>query len=86
MRDNILTTRFPIIRRAIGKNGSLEASGKLSGSRFVVDTQTNSTLSRFGGILPAQLGPFEKRVSTFRLYVDGRLVASKDFPYEVVHR
>lgn len=64
----------------------LQASGNLNGSRLVVDGQTNSTLSKFGGIVQVPFGPFDKRVSTFKLYVDGKLVASKDFPYGVVHR
>jgi uncharacterized protein (TIGR03437 family) len=67
-------------------NGFLEASGKLSTPRLVVDSQTNGTLSKFGGIVQVPFGPFDKRVSTFKLYVDGKLVASKDFPYGVVHR
>lgn len=67
-------------------NALLQASGNISGSRFVVDTQTNSSLSNFGGIVQVQFGPFDKRVSTFRLYVDGKLVASKDFQYGLVHR
>ena len=67
-------------------NALLQASGNLNGSRLVVDGQTNSTLSKFGGIVQVPFGPFDTRVSTFRLYVDGKLVASKDFPYGVVHR
>jgi hypothetical protein len=76
----------PTITPAASPNGLLEASGKLSGSRLVVDTQTNSALSKFGGIVQIPFGPFEKRVSTFKLYVDGKLVSSRDFPYAVVHR
>jgi hypothetical protein len=67
-------------------NALLQSSGNLNGSRLVVDGQTNSTLSKFGGIVQVPFGPFDKRVSTFKLYVDGKLVASKDFPYGVVHR
>jgi uncharacterized protein (TIGR03437 family) len=67
-------------------NALLQAFGNLNGSRLVVDGQTNSSLSKFGGIVQVPFGPFDKRVSTFKLYVDGKLVASKDFPYGVVHR
>ena len=67
-------------------NALLQTSGNLNGPRLVVDNQTNSALAKFGGIVQVPFGPFEKRVSTFKLYVDGKLVASKDFPYEVVHR
>jgi len=34
--------------------------------------------------IPAE--PFDKVISTFKLYVDGRLVASKDVPYRVSSR
>jgi hypothetical protein len=67
-------------------NALLQASGSLTVPRLVVDGQTNSALAKFGGIVQVPFGPFEKRVSTFKLYVDGKLVASKDFPYEVAHR
>jgi uncharacterized protein (TIGR03437 family) len=67
-------------------NGTLQISGKLSGARFVIDSQTNAALSRFGGFVQAPYGPFDKAVSTFKLYVDGRMVMSRDYPYTVVHR
>jgi uncharacterized protein (TIGR03437 family) len=67
-------------------NSSFQVSGKLSGSRFAVDNQTNSELSRFGGFVQVPYSSFPVPVSTFRLYVDGRLVASKDLPYLVFHR
>ena len=67
-------------------NGTLQVSGKLSGSRFLIDSQTNAALSKFGGFVQAPYGPFEKAVSTFKVYVDGRLVISRDYPYTVVHR
>jgi hypothetical protein len=65
------------------QNALLQVSGKLSGSRLVIDDQNNSTLARFGGLVWVPYGPFARRVSTFKLYVDGRLIASKDFPYVV---
>jgi hypothetical protein len=67
-------------------NASLQASGSLTGSRFAVDSQNNSTLSTFGGIIPIPYGPFELGVSTFSLYVDGKRVASKDLPYLLLQR
>ena len=67
-------------------NGTLQASGKLTGSRVTIDAQNNAVLSRFGGFLQMPLGPFDKAVSTFKLYVDGRQIASKDLPFRVVHR
>jgi hypothetical protein len=77
---------FPNMTSPASPNALLQASGSLAVPRLVVDSQTNSTLSRFGGIVQVPFGPFDKRVSTFKLYVDGRLVASKDFPHGVVHR
>jgi uncharacterized protein (TIGR03437 family) len=67
-------------------NGVLQVSGKLSGSHFAVDAQTNAALAAFGGFVQVPYGPFDKAVSTFRLYVDGKLVTSQDVPYTVVHR
>jgi hypothetical protein len=57
-----------------GPNAFLQVSGSLSGSRFAVDAQNNSPLSTFGGIVQLPYGPFAVGVSTFSLYVDGRLV------------
>jgi uncharacterized protein (TIGR03437 family) len=67
-------------------NAVFQVSGSLGGPRFAVDDQNNSALSPFGGVVPVQYGPFDVRVSTFKLYVDGRLIASKDLPYAVIHR
>ena len=67
-------------------NSSFQVSGILSGSRFVVDNETNSDLSLFGGFVQLPYGPFARQVSTFRLYVDGRLVALNDLRYVVFHR
>jgi hypothetical protein len=64
----------------------LQASGSLSGSRFAVDAQNNSSLSIFGGIIQVPYGPFDAGVSTFSLYVDGRLIASKGLPYLLSQR
>ena len=51
--------------------------------RLVIDGQTNAALSRFGGIVQVPLGPFDRNVSTFKMYVDGRLVTLNDYPYRV---
>jgi uncharacterized protein (TIGR03437 family) len=71
-------------------NGIFETSGSLAGlnggSHFVIDAQNNANLSKFGGFVQVPFGPFDRRVSTFKLYVDGKLVATKDVPYTVVHR
>ena len=51
------------------------------GSRFVIDGQSNANLSRFGGIVEVPLAHFPTRVSTFKLYVDGVQIASKNLTY-----
>jgi hypothetical protein len=71
----------PNTTTAASPNGSLQASGSISGSRFVVDGQNNTAFSTFGGIVQVPYGPFDVGVSTFSLYVDGRLIASKSLPY-----
>ena len=40
----------------------------------------------FGGIIQVPYGPFVAGVSTFSLYVDGRLIASKGLPYLLYQR
>jgi hypothetical protein len=56
------------------------------GSRFVIDAQNNRLFSTFGGIIQVPLGPFMTRVSTFKLYVDGVPVASKEINYVAPYR
>ena len=67
-------------------NVILQSTRSLSGSHFAIDAQNHAELSKFGGIIQVPYGPFDTRVSTFKLYVDGRLVATKNLPYTVVHR
>jgi hypothetical protein len=67
-------------------NAFLQASGNLSGSRFTVDNQNNSILSTFGGLVQVPYGPFEFGISTFSLYVDGRLIVSENLPYLLPQR
>ena len=67
-------------------NGFLQASGNLNGSRFSIDGQNNGTLASFGGFVQVPYGPFERGVSRFSLYVDRRLIASKELPYVLYQR
>jgi uncharacterized protein (TIGR03437 family) len=69
-----------------GPNGTVQSSGSITGSHFAIGPQNNADLSKFGGFVQAPYGPFDQLVSTFKLYVDGRLVAEKSLPYSVVHR
>ena len=76
----------PNTTAAASPNAVLQVSGSLSGSRFTIDAQNNSALSTFGGIVQIPYGPFAVGVSTFSLYVDGQLVASKGLPYLLSQR
>ena len=76
----------PTTTAGVSPNGLLQAAGSLTGSRFTIDNLNNSALSKFGGLVQVPYGPFATRISTFKLYVDGRLIASKELPYAVVHR
>ena len=83
------TQMLPTPNTTIGDanpNSVLQLSGSFSGSRFTIDAQNNSTLSTFGGIVQIPYGPFAVGVSTFSLYVDGRLIDSKGLPYLLVQR
>ena len=71
----------PNTTAAASPNTSAQVSGSLSGSHFAVDAQNNSSLSTFGGIVQVSYGPFDVGVSTFGLYVDGMVIASKGLPY-----
>jgi uncharacterized protein (TIGR03437 family) len=71
---------------ATSPNALLQLSGTIGKARLTIDGNTNAVLSRFGGIVQAPAGPFDTVISTFKLYVDGRLVASKDVPYRVSSR
>jgi uncharacterized protein (TIGR03437 family) len=62
-------------------NTLLQVPGSINGSHFAIDSQNNSALSTFGGIVQVPYGPFELGASTFSLYVDGHLIASKGLPY-----
>jgi hypothetical protein len=71
---------------AASPNALLQVSGSLSGSRFTIDSQNNSAFSTFGGIVQVPYGPFELGISTFSLYVDGKLIAAKNLPYLPLQR
>lgn len=64
--------------------GTLISSGLApAGSRFVIDNDTHSELSRFGGFLQISPAGARTRAAAFKLYVDGKLVASRDAAYDV---
>jgi hypothetical protein len=66
--------------------GSRPDESCLGGRRFVTDGQNNAFLSTFGGIALGPLGPSPTRVSTFKLYVDGVPIVSKNLSYTVSYR
>lgn len=58
-----------------------------SGTRFVIDDTTNSPLSKFGGFLQIPCGnSLPTRDDTLRLFVDGKLAASKSVSYALSKR
>ncbi|MGI8744748.1 MAG: hypothetical protein ACR2NN_19680 [Bryobacteraceae bacterium] len=77
---------FPNATESGNPNAFLQVSGALNGSRIVIDDRNNRALSRFGGVVQVPYSPFASPVSTFKLYVDGKLIASKDLPYLVYQR
>ena len=86
---NILATRALAVStdaQTGTPNAVVQFSGALDGTRLTIDNGTNAGVATFGAIVQMPLGPSETRVSTFSLYVDGRMMASKDIPYRVAHR
>lgn len=67
-------------------NGVFQSSGTISGSHFTIDGQSNSALANFGGFLQTALGPFGSATATFSLYVDGRVIATKNIRYVPAER
>jgi hypothetical protein len=65
----------------VKRSGRLGADGK-----FRVTMAGGAPISEFGGWLRLAYGPFATHASAFRLYVDGRVVASREVVYEVVKR
>ena len=64
-----------------GKNsGSLPASGRVS-------IGANNPVSMFGGFMQIPCAnPFATKIDTLKLFVDGKLIASKEVSYSLVHR
>jgi hypothetical protein len=54
-----------------------------AGSRFTIDATNHPELAVFGGFLQISPGAPKNRTTTFKLCVDGTLVASRDAPYSV---
>ena len=65
--------------------GVFQAQGEApAGSRFVIDWNHHPELCMFGGFLQISPGLPVTRSTTFRLYVDGKLIESKDGTYDVI--
>ena len=67
-------------------NAVFQATGTVSGTHFAVNSQTNATLSGFGGIVQIPYGPFDRMGSTFTLYVDGVAITATSVPYIPAYR
>jgi hypothetical protein len=75
---------LPNVASPPASTGFVITSGSApAGSRFVINRTTQSQLSTFGGFLQISPGAPKTRTTTFRLYVDGKLVASQDAAYSV---
>lgn len=72
-----------------GSNGTavFTASGSIgSSNRFEISSTVNASLVTFAGITYIPLSYLATRVAPLRLYVDGKLVASKYVSYQIVPR
>jgi uncharacterized protein (TIGR03437 family) len=67
-------------------NGTSAFLGAWNGSRFALDASVSQVVTTLGSFVQVPYGPFDKATSTFKLYVDGKLVASQDVPYTVTSR
>ena len=76
----------PTVTDPADPNGLFETAGTFTGLHFAIDDENNSPLSNFCGVVQTALGPFGNAFSNFRLYVDGRLVASKSIQYVPAQR
>jgi uncharacterized protein (TIGR03437 family) len=69
-----------------GLNGIYTATGALPlGGHFSIGPSTLSNLANFGGFLQIPAVGSSPRTASFRVYVDGKLIASKDVSYNVAH-
>jgi hypothetical protein len=59
------------------------ATGEAGLAVITIDQTTNSFASRFGGFMQIARAGSKTRTTAFRLYVDGKLIATKDVTYTV---
>jgi hypothetical protein len=64
-------------------NGSMQPGCNVANGVFVVNDTTNLAISRFGGFRMLPYGPFPTRTSTFKLYVNGQVIAQNQVTYPV---
>jgi len=65
--------------------GYMKSSG--SGGRSRVTIDASSPASMFGGFMQIPCAnPFATKIDTLKLFVDGKLIASKEVSYSLVHR
>ncbi|HMC62319.1 MAG TPA: hypothetical protein VKJ01_24200 [Candidatus Solibacter sp.] len=57
-----------------------------AGSTFTLDDQSDPSVARFGGWLHLPYGPFATHTGTLELFVDGKLIASAETSYPLLHR
>lgn len=64
-------------------NGSVQSACSVANGVFTVNDTTNLAISRFGGFRMLPYAPFATRTSTFKLYVNGQVVAQDQVTYPV---
>jgi uncharacterized protein (TIGR03437 family) len=68
---------------ADGVNSSFVSSGSLASSHVVIGSSSLGALSNFGGFIQIAHGGITPRTTTFNLYVDGKLITTKNVNYTV---
>jgi uncharacterized protein (TIGR03437 family) len=58
----------------------------MAGRTFTLDDQNDPAVARFGGWLHLPYGPFATHTGNLELFVDGKLIASANTSYPLVHR
>jgi uncharacterized protein (TIGR03437 family) len=64
-------------------NGSMQSACTVANGVFTVNGTTNLPISRFGGFRMLPYAPFPTRTSTFKLYVNGQVIAQDQVTYPV---
>ena len=64
-------------------NALYSVGGAFSGTHFDTSSVPPANIGNFGGFIQIPHAGPSTRTATFRLYVDGKLIASRDVPFSV---